>query len=253
MTKEESFWVEVLADADKLLQLVKDSAPQGTFELPTAHVYIVGMFWRAVRLYDGVLVLLKAELPEEAAILARSLFEESLRLQQLASEPHNRDALILCWANRSIDEYRGLLEVGKACGHDTDISAPLAALEEQRQHLQEYARRHSVGRFQPFLSVKDAAFRFGRKDDYWTYEWAHESVHGTDAAWMFARRRPAEDTAGLHAKTNDPLLRSSLAQFGAISQFNAAEAASTIFGWVLPVTLKQAVDKIGRLLDSNTG
>jgi len=38
-----------------------------------ARGHIAGMFWRARRLYEGVLLLLKAELPAEAAILARSL------------------------------------------------------------------------------------------------------------------------------------------------------------------------------------
>ena len=69
--------------ADDLLSRLKACTPKTEFEIPTAHVYIVGMFWRAVRLYDGTLVLLKSELPEESALLARSLFEESLRLRQL--------------------------------------------------------------------------------------------------------------------------------------------------------------------------
>jgi hypothetical protein len=36
---------------------------------------------------DGILVLLKSELPEESAFLARSLFEDSLRLKQLQEKP----------------------------------------------------------------------------------------------------------------------------------------------------------------------
>jgi Family of unknown function (DUF5677) len=250
MAKENSLWVPVLAHADRLLQLVNESSPKGEFEIPTAYIHIAGMFWRARRLYDGVLLLLKGELPEEAAFLARSLFETSLRLQQLADEAANRNALILGWANRSIDEQRGLLEVGRACGHDTDIGSALASLEEQRQKLHDYGARHGVTGFQAFRSVKDGAFRFGRKDDYWTYEWAHESVHGTDAAWMFARRKSSENTAGLYAKTNDPTLLSGFALFAARSMANASEAAFTIFGWALPAELMETVKEIERTLDS---
>jgi hypothetical protein len=68
------------------------------------------MFWRAVRLYDGVLCLVKAHLPEEAAILARSLFEVSLDLRQLEAEPEHREALVYGWINTSLNEQMGLLQ-----------------------------------------------------------------------------------------------------------------------------------------------
>lgn len=94
-------WAEVLPLAEKIFQLVRDSTPKKLSDVnPAVHLHIIGMFWRALRLYGGVLILLKAELPEEAAILARSLFEEALRLQQLAADTKNRNALILGWANR---------------------------------------------------------------------------------------------------------------------------------------------------------
>jgi hypothetical protein len=215
-TKKESSWLEVLAHAEKLLQLVSKIPPKESFNIPTAHMQaVVAMFWRARRLYDGVLVLLKDQLPEEAMFLARSLFEDSLRLQQLAEDVQNRDALILGWVNTSINEKRGLLEVAKTSGLETDIATALASLEDERKELQEYATKLGVTRPQPFLTVKDAASRFDRKEDYWTYRWAHESVHGSDAAWMFARQRPAVGTVSLYARTGNPSVLSSFAHFSA--------------------------------------
>jgi hypothetical protein len=63
---------------------------------------------------DGILVLLKSELPEESAFLARSLFEDSLRLKQLQEEPEARIALVLGWVNRSLNEKRGLMQTAKS-------------------------------------------------------------------------------------------------------------------------------------------
>ena len=250
-TRKESLWVEVSALAEKLLLLVGDSTPKGEFPVtPSANIHIVGMLWRAYRLYDGVLILLKAELPEEAAILARSLFEVSVRLRQLEAEPHNRNALILSWVNRSIKQQFGLLQVGKAFELDTDIDEAVARLEEHRKQNREYASELGVGPFKSFLTVKDAAKRFDRKDGYWTYEWAHESVHGTDAAWMFARLRPAVDMVGLYAKTGNPSLRSSFAHFAARSMADAAKAVFAILGWTLPPELEQTVSDIEGVLDS---
>ena len=76
-------------------------------EILAAQTHILGMFWRSLRLYQGALLLLKAELPEEAAFLARSLFEASLRLKQMADEPQQRDRLILHWVNNLIDGKGG--------------------------------------------------------------------------------------------------------------------------------------------------
>jgi hypothetical protein len=66
---------------------------------------------------------------------------------------------------------------------------------------------------------------------YWAYELAHESVHGSDAAWIFARRTVA-GVVGLHAKTNDPGIRAGFAEFAASSVAAAAVAASLMFDWL---------------------
>jgi hypothetical protein len=237
MDAKESLWTIVAAQADDLLQLVRQKTPKGPLDISPPHVHILGMFWRALRLYDGVLLLLKAELPEEAAFLARSLFEESLRLRQLEEDSQDRDALILQWANRSIDQKRGLMEVARRLGLDSDpeIDGIVAALDRDRDGLQKRARRHGITKFRPFRSVRDASVRFDRKKEYWIYEWAHESVHGTDAAWLYGRRRTAENEARLYAKTSDPGLRAGFAAFAARSMIDAMEATSKIFGWpVLP-------------------
>jgi len=246
-------WGEVIAQADKLLQLVADSPPKESFEIQPAQAHIAGMFWRSRRLYEGVLILLKAELPEEAAILARSLFEESLRLQQLAAEPENRDGLILGWANNSINQQRGLLHTAKACGLDPDISATLTILEKRRRDLDQYGARQGVKRRPSFQTRRDAAFRFERKEDFWLYEWSHESVHGSEAAWLFSSRRPAEGILGLYAKANDPELLSEFARFAARSMANAAEAAFAILGWTPVPDFQRPVTDIERLIDSDAG
>ena len=53
------------------------------------------------------------------------------------------------------------------------------------------------------LSVRAAARRFGRLDDYWMREWSHQAVHGEDVAWMTYLERRG-DRIGVFAKTEDP-------------------------------------------------
>ena len=99
---------DILGHAENIHNIIRERTPK-VFDIRPVDQHMIGMFWRAVRLYDAVLILLKNQLPEEAAILARSLFEVSLHLQQLDAEPREKDALIFGWINRSLTEQMGLL------------------------------------------------------------------------------------------------------------------------------------------------
>jgi hypothetical protein len=80
-------WREISARADILLQAIVDSTPKDGFQVSSPPLrFVVSMYWRARRLYEATLTLLKARMAEESLIVARSLFEESLRLRQIAEE-----------------------------------------------------------------------------------------------------------------------------------------------------------------------
>lgn len=251
MTVTDTLWQTIEPHADRLLAVVQQTVPKKPSEIRTHYVFILGMFWRSVRLYRGILILLKAQLPEEGALLARSLFEESLRLRQLADEPANRDALVLGWANDSITERVNLFRTAKAMELDNDIEASLASLEEKRRELDSYRGRHGVGRFLPFLSEKDVAILYGRNDDYWTYALAHEFVHGSDVAWMYGRQNIAPDTVGLFGQTDNPEFRAGITHFAAASLTEAAVATFSILAWPINPDLQQPFSEIQRVLDEH--
>ncbi len=241
-----SIWTEVQAASRKLLGDIKDNVPKGPIEMPTHYAHILGMFWRSVRLYEGTLVLLGAQLPEEAMILARSLFEESLQLRELNTDESKRDALILRWINTSINEKIGLIKTAESFGIEPDGQAILDKLCQDRLKLRRYAQRHNIAKPKAFLSPKDAANQFGRGEDYWTYSWSHEAVHGSDAAWLFARTEIRGGVA-LHDRTKDPGLRASFAAYAAESVMDAAEATSSIFQWEEFESAKRTFHRIREL------
>lgn len=249
-TGRESHWVELLTYAEKLLYLVENCLPKGEFPVtPSAQTHIVSMFCRARRLYAGVLILLKAELPEEAAILARKLFESSLYLQELEIDPQDRFALVFGWVNRSINEEFWLL---KTCAPQPGLDKAFATLEKRRKENIENAAELGVS-FLTFLDTKIAAKKFGRSGDILIYEWAHESVHGSEAARMVATQRPAGDTIGIYEKAGNVLVLSRCAHFAAKSMVAATNATCAIFGWTLRPEFEQIVGGIERILDSNAG
>lgn len=241
-------WETISGHSWALLSHVKALVPPPPINSKAHYFPALSKFWRSVRLYEGALRLLNEELPEEACILLRSLFEESLQLQQLTDEPELRDGRLVSWIRSSIAEKRGLLLVAVEIGQDDDVSKQLAVLEDEERELRDYCQRHQI-RQAKFRPPKDAALRFKRNDDYWMYEFSHEAVHGSDAVWMFARRAHG-DTLGLHAKTSELRIRGGVAEWGASSMVHVAESTARVFDWGRPDSIRKSWESIREVLES---
>jgi hypothetical protein len=237
---DSSLWPMVSGHADRLLQLLEDRR----FEGQARDVAAIFMYSRTRRLYEAALLLLKAHLPEEAAILGRSLFETAMQLMQLAADAADRDVLIIGWAGDSLNRRESLFHTAKSLGLDPDVSEKLALLKEQRKRLDAYAAGR---RWKPFLEPREAALRFDRKDDFWTYEWAHQSVHGGEASSIFSTRVEG-DTTRLHAKTDEPRVLGLFAQFAARAMADAATATYKIVGWTPIPDFEEPVRAMEQLL-----
>jgi hypothetical protein len=120
----------------------------------------------------------------------------------------------------------------------------LATLKEQRKRLDAYA---AGSRWKPFLEPGDAAKRFDRKDDFWTYQWAHESVHGGEAASIFSTRVQG-DTTHVHAKVDEPSVLGAFAHFAARAMADAATATYSILGWTPIPDFEEPVRAMEQLL-----
>jgi Family of unknown function (DUF5677) len=223
MVDSSPLWPKVAEHAERLLRLLEERR----FEGPPRDAAIVLMYWRTRRLYEATLLLLKAHLPEEAGILGRSLFETAMRLMQLAADSADRDVLIIGWEADSLNRWEGLVHTAKSVGLDSDVNEELAMLKEQRKLLDRYAAGR---RGKPFLEPREAAKRFGREDDFWAYQWAHQSVHGGKAASIFSTR-VGGDTISLHGKVEEPSVLGAFSHFAARAMADAAAATYTILGW----------------------
>lgn len=218
-----------------LLQRVKDEArriyPGGTLEIKKVDSYVLTLYWRAIRLFDGVVLLLRTHLPEEALILARSLFVDALRLTEISETPKMRAALLLGWANNSIEQKKNLIKEASRLGLEPNPAALMAELNSQQMKLQNYRSRNGIGPLRNFLSEKAAAAKFGRGHDYWSYVFSHEFVHGNDAAFTYSRKNRVDGVLVVHDQTNEPQLTVAVACFAAKSVLQAAVATATVFNW----------------------
>jgi hypothetical protein len=236
----------------RLDEVTREAVPSES-DVPHVGFYILGMFWRSRRLLRGATALLDSGLPEEALIIGRSLFEDSLRLRQLAEEPANRGALMMGWVNSSLEEKKGLIRDAQTAGLEMSPDDVFDALQREQVQLQKYCRAHRISRLKKFLTPKDAALRYGRTDDYWTYALSHEMVHGSDAAWIYSRRKFSGDRVGVFAGTYNPTVVVAVASYVAASMVDAARSICRIFDRCTPPECQSVLDDFDALSRDSAG
>jgi hypothetical protein len=139
--------------------------------------------------------------------------------------------LLLGWANSSIEEKKNLMKEAARLGLEQDPDSLISELNEQQRKLQGYRTRRGVGPLRRFLSERAAAAKFGKAEDYWTYIFAHEFVHGSDAAFTFSRVKITSDTVAVRDRTADAQIIVGVGCFAAISLLQAAKSTVDMFGW----------------------
>jgi hypothetical protein len=76
--------------------LVLQDAEFASTSMPPTRTVVVGMLSRCLGLYKAAVLLLRNDLPDEALIIGRPLFEESIWLSELAdSDDKRREQLVL--------------------------------------------------------------------------------------------------------------------------------------------------------------
>lgn len=218
-------------------------------ELPKSSPVVVAtvrMFARCVPLFDGVVYLLTYGLVEESLILGRSLFEETMRLAQLAEESSDvRSGLIVGHLGKSHNEKIGLMHHSVRLGLEHEPEPIERKLAADKEVLREFSTRHGV-RKQRFRVIAEAATRYGRSEDYWTYELANEMVHGSDIALFFRSSTIQPDTVQFTTRTRDKRLIAGAAAFAARSLIQSTRAIATILGLSSP----RALDDIALRLET---
>jgi len=198
--------------------------------MPTLNVFAFQMYGRCIRLSKSSEILIRAHQAEEALFLGRSLFEDSLRLNDLAVATNaDRASLLLGFAIASMNEGRGLAHVAVDAGVEQSPDALLAAFDGELAKLQRHAARNGSIKPRKFRSVRDAAHAHGRQESLWTYSLAHEMVHGNDLSFLFNRRRVRQDAVAVHLQRPDFDLEIGVSCFCAESALHAAIAFAQIF------------------------
>ena len=227
----------------RVIRIAEEIRPQ-EFKVDRLDAVSVQLYWRCYSLFQAILLLLPKRFGEEALLLARPLFTDSLRLAELAEHESRRPQLILGWMNRSIEELKGLFRHSAKIGLDKNPEQIEAKLADHQKDILSLRAKYHVSKLAKFRSEADAASRYGRGDDFWTFLLSHEIIHGSDAAFLF-RRSPVKDGhMHLLAQTEDPKLLDAIGAYSALSMMMAIDATSKILGWSLPQDFSQLREQL---------
>lgn len=203
--------------------------------IPPLHAPIFEALGRSIRLMRGVRTLIESRLLGEAFILGRSLFEDSLRMAEIRYSDRERQGLILELQWQGPAEMENLLrEMHASQQHANAWQNMPAKIADQRRALEQLAKQFGLERVS-FKSGKDAAYKYGRMHDYWTYRWAHSMAHGSIISHAPYRRSSGGADVGpwnlvTTTESDSPELATSCANWCARSLLQVTGAFAVVFG-----------------------
>jgi len=255
MAEESNVWKDVRELLEQIKEKVLSSTPS---EIRTSESIdnltlqiALPMYWRCVGLFRSVLILLDNNQPEEALILARSLFAESLRLMELDAAGTERAGILYGHYAQSLERNKWLLHKAKRWEVVDDITNQLRSIENQKGELETYRKRHGIGKSGKFSSEENAAIKLGRQKNLWTFELSHRMVHGELVSQMFRRRPVGSGGHAIYSYTNytsDPKILAGVGEFAAESMTHALHATANIFGWTVSSELQELIKKLKRCI-----
>jgi hypothetical protein len=229
--------------------------PMGVeFEGSPVEVEILSWFSRVRGLFSSVRLLVARGHPDEALILGRSIFETSLRLEQLASvEEAERERLVLGSINKSIDDAIGLfVHEARSLQPGEELSDEgVQELEKRRGQIQRRQQRLGLGELKRFASDKDLAVRFDRKGEYLSFRVAHHTTHGSPLAQHSRTDVTASGVVRVSHRNLDPKWLIGAGTFAAVCALRSMNAVGTIYPFDLS-GVAELIDE-GETLDDTAG
>lgn len=130
-------------------------------------------------------VLLDEGFAHEAAIVARSLFEDSIRLAVLRQAGDNRTGYVFSWLMESMKHAERMLREGERDGRFDPVERDRVIQARRARLMADAARFGVTGRWPRFGSDEQMARQVGWHGEYHMYLYATQLVHGAETAYFF--------------------------------------------------------------------
>lgn len=208
-------------------QVVARAVPKRTYSVDIVGDFAIKVSESCENLFLGVIALMDKGMPENAAVLSRPLFEQSLWLREVAalSEAARQEHAFGWWHDGALESKH--LHVATA---RYDSSTPEYHVQADQAYADGFVReaeRRGI-RLRKLPSTKDLAKKHGCMVDFTRYLWAHQFVHGSLVTHQVRAAIPTQlrllDRTGSAA----PELEYEITMFAIRSVLRAAEAACVL-------------------------
>jgi hypothetical protein len=241
-------------DTRELLQAVADMAGSIGDKVPVERFYhereIGLLFDRCRGMFGALRVLLANGFVQEAAVLARPLFVDSVALAELAAadEPR-RTSLVVGRQLHATADIEGIFMEMQARGDE--VAKNLEHVAERRRKVEQYAQRHSAStrHWDPEGQIKTLAEKHGRGDEYPSFRLSHHFVHGSAAITESRFSVDDNDVARIGAPhLGVDIWERPTALFRAYSLLLACRATCSIFPYEEPQQLEELLRRIESII-----
>ena len=236
----------------RVREIVLDHHEGEVMEIPPVYKAILQLYSRIRSLLEGTCLLLDGRLPEEAIILGREMFSDSLYLMKLAKCESDRAALILELLNEVLAKWESLerqeLSIkGLDRGNDTIIRD---FVSKGRKEIEAYKQREEISERKRFGSKKQLAREYGRLDEFMDFEFANAVVHQAIIAEQVGRTSMTGDVQTISLRNLDDASLVGASGFVMKSALYAHKAVASIFAWTesQPEEIERLLAEIDALL-----
>jgi hypothetical protein len=219
---------DLLREIGELVETTRSET--GVHRVPTTYGFAMWLWARAASTFDAAHLLLTTGYLDGALSLGRALFTDALRLLEIEDRAGDREALLLGWASSGITERDNLLTEAVNLGLETSPGEVRARIADERAALGGYQQRRGIARLRSFESEKVLARKFGLAEDYWSFRFTSQFVHGSPFTLPSRAVETPEGVVGFTARQDDPDLIVTTALFLGRFALFAMQAFRGVFG-----------------------
>jgi len=247
MAENSNVWEGVRELLEQIEETMLAALPAEEISVTPVDAVALGMYWRCMSLFRSIVLLLNNNQPEEALMLWRALFTDSLRMRELeAVGKEARIAIELGHYAYSLEQTKQRFEQAKRLGVTDDITSELAHIENQKRGVEQYRKRFGIEKLKRYSSEENLINKLNLDVDLWAFLYSHGFVHGEDIAQTFRRRKIQPDALAFFSHTADPGILAAVGLTAAQSVIDTHEAAGKMFGWQVSPELQELIEDLRR-------
>jgi hypothetical protein len=248
MAEHSKAWEAVREVLELIEERLLSSVPAEEISVAKADVIALNMYFRCISLFRSITLLLNNNQGEEALMLWRALFTDSLRMRELAAAgKKDRIAYELRHYANSLERTKQRLQQAKRLGVTDDVTSALAHIENQKRNVENYRKRLGIEKLKRFSSEENLINKLNLEVDLWTFLHSHGFVHGEDIALGHRRHKIQPGVLAFFSHTVDPDFLAGVGLAAAQAILDTHEAARKMFGWQISPELQELIENFEEL------